>query len=217
MSGSDEAKLQLVLVSDTHELHRSLDIPLGDILIHAGDFTTFSQSQAMIKDFNAWLGELPHRHKIVCPGNHDYCLEVDSTKRSLLSNATVLIDEGVEIEGLRFWGSPITPLYGGAFGLSSAADRKKAYAKIPVETDILITHSPPYGLLDVNPLDGVHYGCHELFKAVKRVQPALHVFGHIHGAHGTLLAGHTLFANAAVVGTDFSLEHAPIMVRLGSQ
>jgi predicted phosphohydrolase len=108
--------IHLTIVSDTHELHRELKVPNGDILIHAADFTMFSKSLHAIEDFNAWLGDLPHRHKIVVPGNHEFFLEADPNRRSLLSNAVVLINEAIDIEGLRIWGSPVTPLFGGAFG-----------------------------------------------------------------------------------------------------
>ena len=113
-----DAGLRLVLLSDTHGLHRNVQVPDGDLLIHAGDFTNFSKSQSEIVDFNTWLGELPHRHKIVVPGNHEFFLEADPSKRSLLSNATLLINQAIQVEGIRIWGSPVTPLYGGAFGMS---------------------------------------------------------------------------------------------------
>jgi predicted phosphohydrolase len=119
------ATLRLVLLSDTHELHREVEVPDGDILIHAGDFTMFSKSMSAIADFNTWLGELPHRHKILIYGNHEFFVEADPSRRSMLTNALVLANEGTEIEGLRIWGSPVTPLYGGAFGLSSAEDRRQ--------------------------------------------------------------------------------------------
>lgn len=92
---------RIVLLSDTHDLHREADVPDGDILIHAGDFTMFSKSTTAIADFNTWLGELQHRVKLVVPGNHEFFLEADPSKLSLLSNVTVLINEGVEIDGLR--------------------------------------------------------------------------------------------------------------------
>ncbi len=83
--------LRLALLSDTHELHRELDVPDADILIHCGDFTMFSRSMNSVADFNQWLGELPHRHKIVVTGNHEFFLEADTKKRSLLTNAIILV------------------------------------------------------------------------------------------------------------------------------
>ena len=206
--------LRLVLLADTHGFHRNVRVPDGDLLIHAGDFTNFSKSKTEIVDFNAWLGELPHRNRIVSPGNHEYFLESDPGNRSRLSNATVLINESAEIEGFRIWGSPITPLYGGAFGRSSTADRKRAYAEIPYGTDILITHGPPYGILDVAPNSTLQAGCRELFDAVMRVRPRLHVFGHIHGAHGIVHTDSTIFVNAALLGPQGEIDKAPIVLRL---
>jgi Icc-related predicted phosphoesterase len=204
----------IVCISDTHELHRELELPDGDILIHAGDFTMFSKSAAAIRDFNDWLGELPHPHKIVIPGNHEFFLEADSSKRNLISNATLLIDEGTEIMGLKIWGSPITPLYGGAFGRSSPVDRVRLYATIPDDVDILVTHGPPYGVLDTAPGSAYHAGCPELLAAATRLKPRLHVFGHIHGAHGMMSIRDTLFVNAALLGMEGYMDKAPIALRI---
>jgi Icc-related predicted phosphoesterase len=214
---TSSAAIRLVLISDTHELHRELDVPDGDVLIHAGDFTMFSQSHRAIDDFNDWLGELPHHHKVVVPGNHEFFLEADPSRRSLLRNATVLINEGVAIEGLRIWGSPVTPLYGGAFGLSSADDRGRLYARIPQETDLLITHGPPYGILDAAPGAGFHAGDRELLDAVRWLRPRLHVFGHIHGAYGLSRTDDTTFVNAALFGAHGGLDGNPIVLSMERQ
>lgn len=204
----------MVCISDTHELHREVDVPAGDILLHAGDFTMFSKSTAAILDFNEWLGELPHRHKIVVPGNHEFFLESDLSKRSLLSNATVLIDEGLTVMGLTIWGSPITPLYGGAFGRSSPVDRARLYATIPDDVNILVTHGPPYGVLDRSPGMLRHSGCPELREAVTQLKPQLHLFGHVHGAHGMTSVDDTLFVNAALLGPGGDIEGTPILLRM---
>jgi Icc-related predicted phosphoesterase len=207
-------ELRLVLLSDTHQLEREIiQVPDGDILIHAGDFSFFSKSLKAILDFNHWLGELPHRC-VVVPGNHEFFLESDPSRRSLLSNATVLINEGIEIQALRIWGSPVTPLYGGAFGLSSAEDRRRLYAQIPEDTDVLVTHGPPYGILDSGPDSGMHSGCRELFDAVMRVRPKLHVFGHVHGAYGIFQTEHTTFVNAALFGLHGGLDKPPLVFRM---
>jgi len=204
----------IVCISDTHELHREVDVPNGDILIHAGDFTMFSRSTAAIRDFNLWLGELPHPHKVVIPGNHEFFLESDTSKRSLISNATVLIHEAIEIEGLKIWGSPTTVLYGGAFGLSSPTERKNLYAQIPNDVDILVTHGPPFGILDRSTQTTEHAGCRELLETVMRVQPRLHVFGHVHAASGMVTLGETVFVNAALLGIDGDIGGAATTLRI---
>jgi predicted phosphohydrolase len=202
------------LLSDTHQRHREIDVPNGDIFIHAGAFTMFSRSMAEIIDFNNWLGELPHRYKIVVPGNHEYFLEADPSERLMLDNAIVLMNEGKGIEGLRIWGSPVTPLYGGAFGLSSAKDPKRLYAQIPSDIDVLISHGPPFGILDTAPISGLHEGCCELLDAVMLVRPRLHVFGHIHGAYGVFQTEHTTFVNASRLGLDNDPDKAPFIFEM---
>ena len=216
-TSTEKTKLSLVLLSDTHQLHREVEVPDGDIFIHAGDFTMFSQSMEAVVDFNDWLGELPHRYKIVVPGNHEFFLEADPSERSLLSNATVLINEGTVIEGLRIWGSPVTPLYGGAFGLSSAKDRKRLYRQIPQDIDVLVSHGPPFGILDTAPISGLHEGCQELLDAVLRVQPKLHVFGHIHTAYGVFPTEHTTFVNASRLGLHDDSDKAPFVFEMTSR
>jgi Icc-related predicted phosphoesterase len=211
------SSLIIVAISDTHQLHRDVDVPGGDILVHAGDFTMFSKSVSAISDFNAWLGDLPHRHKIVVPGNHEFFLEADLRRRSLLDNAILLVNEAVEVEGLHFWGTPTTPLYGGAFGMSSARDRRRLYSTIPDDTDAVITHGPPFGILDCPPGAESHAGDLELLEAVGRVQPKLHVFGHFHPGHGVKVTEQTVFVNAALLGDDGGIRWDPIVLRIPRQ
>jgi Icc-related predicted phosphoesterase len=105
-------------------------------------------------------------------------------------------------------------LNGGAFGLSNAEDRKRHWRKIPVGTEILITHGPPAGILDVEHGENDHKGCPQLLEAVLRVKPRLHVFGHIHGGYGVRQIGHTLFVNVSLVDELFTVKNAPIVLRL---
>lgn len=212
-SSGSHHDLTIVLVSDTHELENSVDVPYGDLLVHCGDLSMLSGSIRAIADFNAWLGGLPHRHRILVPGNHDRFLE-DPSNRKLISNATVLINEGVEIEGgLRIWGTPTTPV-GPGFCVPSADERREIYARIPDETDILISHGPPRGILDRTPGSSFHTGDQELRDAVSRVKPRLHVFGHIHGAYGVVGTEHTTFVNAALLGPDGDIDKQPIVLRM---
>jgi Icc-related predicted phosphoesterase len=194
------------MISDTHAMHHEVDVPPGDLLIHAGDLTMDSRSAEKLLDFNDWLGEQPHAFRVVVPGNHDGIL-ADSQHRSLITNATLLINESVEVMGLKIWGSPVTPLLGEAFGVVSDKDRAELYSRIPDDTDILVTHGPPYGILDQAPGSEHHQGCRQLLAAVRRVKPLIHVFGHVHGGYGTFSTADTLFVNAALPGHGYDLRN----------
>jgi len=209
--------MKIVCLSDTHGFHRKVRVPPGDLLIHAGDFTWLSKSQPEILDFNAWLGELPHRCKIVIPGNHEFAFEETPRLSRVISNALFLVDEVVEVCGFRVWGSPLTTLYGGAFGRSAAADRARIYSGIPQGTDILVTHGPPFGVLDRPRGTDRNEGCRELLAAVRRIQPRLHIFGHIHGGYGTHSENGTVFVNAALCGESECIEYQPIVIDLESR
>lgn len=205
--------LVIVTISDTHTMHREIEVPPGDLFIHAGDFTMDSRSAEALIDFNDWLGELPLAFRVVVPGNHDGVME-DRSRRQLITNATLLVNDGVDFMGLKIWGSPITPLLGEAFGIISDTDRAMLYSRIPDDTDILITHGPPYGVLDQAPGSEEHQGCRQLLAAVRRVQPMMHVFGHVHGGYGTLRTPETLFVNAALPGRGYDLSNRPHVFRL---
>lgn len=203
----------IVLISDTHALHREVEVPPGDLFIHAGDFTMDSRSAEALIDFNDWLGELPHPCRVVIPGNHDGVVE-DQSRRQLISNANLLVNESIEIMGLKIWGSPTTPLFGEAFGMISDRDRANLYSRIPDDTDILVTHVPPYGILDQAPGYEHHQGCLQLLNAVRRVKPMLHVFGHVHGGYGTFSTPDTLFVNAALPGQGYDLSNRPQVFKI---
>ena len=207
--------MDLIILGDTHELHREVEVPAGDLLIFTGDFTMFSRSAAAIEDFNEWLGDLPHRWKLVVPGNHEFFLEAEPRRRHMISNATVLIDEAIEVNGLKVYGSPTTPLYGGAFGKPSPADRARHWAGIPNDVDVLVTHGPPHGVLDLSPGQVGPMGDPELMARVKELPSLrLHCFGHIHGCYGTLEKDGILYINAALMGLLGDIDRAPAAFRM---
>jgi hypothetical protein len=150
--------VRLVLLSDTHGQHRTLHVPDGDVLIHAGDFTMLNRSRESVRDFNRWLLTLPHARKIVIPGNHDFKF-ADPKWRRLISAATFLLNEGAEVDGLRIWGSPLTPSNFESFGATSEADCGRIFGGISAGTDLVITHGPPLGILDVAGSGDWNHGC----------------------------------------------------------
>lgn len=204
--------MRIVCLSDTHMRHKKIQIPDGDVLVHAGDFTTRGSFEDII-GFNSWLGRLPHKHKVIIAGNHDFGFERDSSHaRSLITEAIYLEDSGTEIDGVRFWGSPWQPwFYSWAFNLRRGAPLAEKWALIPTNTDVLITHGPPFGILDQTDR-GEPVGCEELKKELHRVRPKLHVFGHIHEAYGQTYEDGTTFVNASNCTLQYKPDNAPIVV-----
>jgi predicted phosphohydrolase len=188
--------LTLVAMADTHGYHESLRVPPGDILIHAGDLGRFGTLDEL-RDFDAFLGSLPHRHKIVVAGNHDWCFQrTPELARATLSQATLLCDEAAIVEGIRFYGSPWQPEFmDWAFNLPRGAQLAEKWALIPDDTDVLVTHGPPFGIGD-RTWSGSHVGCEDLLRRVRQVRPRLHVFGHIHEGGGVYREDATVFVNA---------------------
>ncbi len=203
---------KIICISDTHGRHRKMNIPEGDILIHAGDLSPKGRVKE-IKDFNNWLKRLPHPHKIVIAGNHDFLFEEQPEEaQALLTHATYLEDSGTEIEGIKIWGSPITPwFFDWAFNRKRGEDIKQSWEKIPEDTDILITHGPPWGILD-RTIHGQQVGCEELLTAVKRIKPRLHIFGHIHEEHGIVHDAHTQYINASMVDVHYQATQEAIVI-----
>ena len=190
--------MKIVCISDTHNQHRQIDVPDGDLLIHAGDFSGHGKP-AEISAFNQWLGELPHRHKILIAGNHDFLFEREpALARSLITEAFYLENEFIEIEGLRIYGSPATPwFFNWAFNYHRGPEINAIWDRIPQEIHVLITHGPPFGILD-QVAHGKQVGCEMLAQWLEsqKSPPALHVFGHIHEAAGRIQTDQTTFINA---------------------
>lgn len=224
--------MKIVLLSDTHGLHNSLRIPDGDILIHAGDLSP-SGTDSEITDASRWLGSLPHRHKIAIAGNHDWLFERQPTRASgLLRSAgvTYLEDSGTSADGLAIYGSPRQPEFmHWAFNVPRG-QLSRYWKHIPQELDILITHGPPYGILDQRvpprvrriapwedeePFEGSdHIGDEELLSAVEQAKPRIHVFGHVHGSYGRAQNNHTVFYNAAICNENYEPTRAPWVIDL---
>ena len=196
--------MKLVLLSDTHGLHRRLGtLPTGDVLIHAGDITNRGEEHT-VRDFLNWFTKQPHKHKIFIAGNHDFFFEdvTSSTLRKLIpSNIHYLNDSGVVLDDVHFWGTPVTPyFFNWAFNRQRGKDIAAHYLKFPERVDVLISHGPPKGILDAVGRMNEAVGCEELLKKVAEVKPRVHVFGHIHehGGKNIELDG-TQYINASVL------------------
>lgn len=196
--------MKILHLSDTHGTHHRLrDLPEADVVVHSGDFTMTGTKQEAI-DFLNWLCDLPYDHKIFICGNHDDCL-YGANIDGLDSNVHYLCNSGIEIDGVKFYGVPM-------FMGDCVTDRQsKNYDKIPTDIDILITHSPAYGILDFD--DNIHYGSEEILSRISSL-PRLkaHLFGHIHAQHGTEIIGNILFSNGALLNADYTASLSPNVI-----
>lgn len=182
----------------------------GDILIICGDLTARNKREEY-DQFNVWLSSLPYRCKVVIGGNHDGLLE---RKRVTIGNENIhyLCDSGFEFEGLKIWGSPYTPKFANWYFMENRGqDIQRHWNLIPTDTNILVTHGPPYGIFDEID-DDVHVGCQELRKAVQeRIKPHIHCFGHIHECGGKIAKiGDTTYVNCSYVDERYRPVNSPI-------
>ena len=225
---SEYRRLRIVVVSDTHEDHRMIEIPDGDILLHCGDFTnrhhwsnlSDNEVPRSVIDFNRWLRRLAHKHKIVIGGNHEVNFKKYSQEEiqaKYLTNSIYLKDGLIEIEGISI------------YGCSWAIGEQSKWKSIPSNIDILMTHIPPRYILDLayqpqkspskepcsmcnNSIHGIyeHWGSKSLLnEIIERIQPRVHCFGHVHddfGSRSNQFGLNTLFINAAADLTKRTIQ-----------
>jgi Icc-related predicted phosphoesterase len=207
--------MRLVILSDTQGHHLELKtMPAGDILIHAGDLTN-DGSHIEIQWFSRWMQEQPYRKKIVIAGNHDLAFQNDPyTSQAMLKKCVYLEHECKRTLGLKVFGSPWTSAFcQWAFMTNTDQEREALWSQIPSNLDILITHGPPYGILDKD-VHKTHLGDRVLRKHVLRARPKLHIFGHIHENYGFHTENGITFINAALCDNENRLAHAPIVYDL---
>jgi Icc-related predicted phosphoesterase len=199
-----DGMVRFVCISDTHGHHRELDLPHGDVLLHAGDMTQHGLRSEM-EDFNKWLGEIAPRfkHIIVIGGNHDLSLEADlkqEGKEPLLTNCVLLNQQSFSVFGIKIYGSSVEPRIGRKYiaFVRNKAELEEAWNRVPSDTDIILSHGPPRGHGDR--MWGIKQaGDDSLLRACERVKPKAVVFGHIHAGYGVtqMNDGGTACINAA--------------------
>jgi Icc-related predicted phosphoesterase len=199
----------IVCISDTHWEHRKLHIPGGEFLICSGDICMPWIKN--LEDFLLWMGEQTHTHKILVAGNHDKLLLADKDRYLRICREQrihYLEDSDITIEGIKFWGSPWTPKRPRSKNNAFTANRRELMKKwdlIPSDTNILITHCPPYAIGDCNteyykgpPYQGGDYGLRRTINRLSDLK--LHLFGHQHFGRGIYRgSNNTYFANSAIV------------------
>ena len=208
--------LKFVAISDTHCRHKSLKLPKGDVLLHAGD-VTYKGERWEVMDFLDWFGKQNYTYKIFIAGNHDFFFEKISNaamQELLPKDVVYLNDSGITINNVKLWGSPVTPwYYNWAFNRPRGAAINRHWQLVPDDTDVLVTHGPPYGLLDTV-INGTHTGDKDLRKRVEVIKPKVHLFGHIHESYGVEKKGGTKFINATVLNESYELVNPPVVFEL---
>lgn len=208
--------MKIALISDTHGKHGYIDVPVADMIIHAGDISPNGRKD-QIADFFYWFERLPHKHKICIAGNHDWLAERDTELfRSMVpANVIYLEDSGVTIEGLNIWGTPVQPEFRNwAFNRQRGTELKEHWDMIPKNTNILITHGAPWGIGDRCD-NGFCAGCSDLTDKTEDLeQLKLHVFGHIHEGYGHEEKWGIKFVNASVLDVRYRPVNPPIVVEL---
>lgn len=193
------------IISDTHSKHAHYKLPGGDVLIHCGDCTSRGTLPEVIEFLN-WFADQDYSYLVMIAGNHDWAFEQNPelmlaecrTRKIILLN-----DSGVTIEGVKFWGSPVQPwFHDWAFNRHRGEEIKRHWDLIPNDIDVLITHGPPYKILDVTDR-GDLTGCNDLLEAIKARNIKLHMFGHIHEARGHKYQDGVLYVNAASLDSRY--------------
>ena len=234
--------VRVVCISDTHGYHRQIrDLPMGDILVHAGDFTYFGKrlQQLERQDFHTWLSELPHPYKILVAGNHEECLDPVLNKEAAAARAWLesrpgfrqlpragqeavpgcyyLDNQGLTVLGLKLYGAPEQPDYGHMGFNRSHKELLAIWDLVPADVQLLVTHGPPFGISDEMPA-GPHFsgmsneGCRALAQRIRRLRDLrLHVFGHIHPAYG-VMEGHRINKQVTFVNAALANhQHRPVV------
>ena len=193
-----------------------MKLPKGDVLLHAGDIS-FKGRKSEVVDFLQWFSAQPFRHKIFIAGNHDFYFEKESpleVKKLIPEQVIYLNDSETEVDGIKIWGSPVTPwFHNWAFNRKRGAQIRAHWNKIPENTDIIMTHGPVYGVLDLTK-EETHTGCVDLLHTLETIKPKVHLCGHIHEGYGNVKRKGISFINASMVNESYELLNAPISFTL---
>eukprot|EP00405_Crypthecodinium_cohnii_P021728 CAMPEP_0206478460 /NCGR_PEP_ID=MMETSP0324_2-20121206/36047_1 /ASSEMBLY_ACC=CAM_ASM_000836 /TAXON_ID=2866 /ORGANISM="Crypthecodinium cohnii, Strain Seligo" /LENGTH=277 /DNA_ID=CAMNT_0053954731 /DNA_START=176 /DNA_END=1009 /DNA_ORIENTATION=+ len=199
---------RFVIVSDTHERHREVALPEGDVFLHCGDIlmssslTSQSRGLRVLRDFNDWLGSVPCQERLVIGGNHDWALEKlsEDEQKELLSNAILLHNRSKEVAGtkLKVYGNPHSR--GHSHNQAWQGEPQVAAAQA-AEADIVMSHFAT-GEVKEAVLETPAFTC----------RPLLWASGHAHEYHGAFEQDGTLFVNAAIANSRYEPIQPPIVV-----
>jgi len=215
-------KTRICFISDSHNKYKlhigKFALPPADILVHCGDMTSMGYEHEVVNFYKWFNGLHQYGHKIFIPGNHDWLFESYPTLAKSLfplpCNFIYLEDSGIELRGLKFYGTPVQPPF-----CDWAFNREekrliKHWEAIPEDIDVLITHCPPFGILDswegYNPI-----GSKSLLNEVQyRIKPKVHAFGHSHGGYGVGQYDGITFINASNLNNKYEMQNKPILIEI---
>jgi Icc-related predicted phosphoesterase len=200
--------MKIVALSDTHRQEWKIQIPECDILIHAGDCDIYNLEH-LIK-LNIWFNLQPAKHKIFVAGNHDLYLDNCNTEfiQEMLPSCIYLQNNSIEIEGLKIWGSPYSPIFMNWAFMKSDKELKRFYDKIPQDTDIIISHTMPYGILDQVLPRMENVGSVSLRDRVKIIMPKIFIGGHLHAQGGQNYTDFTTdYYNVSVLDDNYQIAN----------
>ncbi len=233
--------IKITHISDTHTFHNKLKILPCDLLIHTGDFGSRTTPFELNK-FLEWCNKQPVDKVIIISGNHDICLDRKWVERKQIEdpvlgflaeitheeaiktlkkypNIIYLEDQYFIYKGIKIYGSPYTPSFNRqhwAFNADRGSEIKAIWDKIPVDTNILMTHGPAYGILDLipesykrTPDEDIHRGCEDLKERITHLKDLkLHCFGHIHdGPTDIFTRGDITYSNGAMLTNDYKIAY----------
>lgn len=213
--------MKLLLLSDTHG-HHPKDLPDADVLVHAGDWSSVG-AQGEHQKFFRWVDDvLTERYGdiVVVPGNHDrWAFANPQLVRDEFAQigVTYLEDCGATIQGRKFYGMPWSPIFGRWAYMCDGKALGQRCSVIPDDVEVLITHCPPYGFRDAverTPGNWMNVGSPEVYRAINRIKPKLHCFGHIHEGHGEEDYGSIKLANASIMDRYYRPVNSPILVEI---
>lgn len=235
--------MKVACFSDTHGQHKDVKLPECDLAIFAGDLSSVGYKHEVESFINWYNRQLQCKHRVFIAGNHEKSFDskylhryedvhkleqsraigkpewlVDMIKRSKEVYGTHYLENNeVIIEGLKVWGSPITPSFYReywAFNADRGEEIQKYWDMIPSDTDILVSHGPVYGKLDYVPESREYVGCMDLKDVVEKIVPKLFVCGHIHSGRGVIPTTTTTFVNASVLDNGYDMVGDPIVIDL---
>ena len=217
----------ITFISDTHTKHRYCedDLPGGDLLIHAGDIMNSGYDENDIWEFLEWFNKQEqYKSHVFIAGNHDRYFEnkPNETKNILreypkvtyLQDKSLLYVNEDTNDACSIYGSPHQPTFHNwAFNLPrNGEELQNKWNNIPKDIDILITHGPAWGHLDIVPYGYLSVGCELLRECVDVIKPKIHVFGHVHSGYGYKFHNGTHFFNASVLDERYSYSNKPITI-----